>query len=250
VESREFSRISSLAQALWADPRAAAPVLAEAVAMATLRKLNPEQEVEHVASRLFSEASRAAPMVAPKSPFFRLSPQERFILAGLHQARWGYERLARVLGLNPLQIAEVAWGARLQLSMSPGTQLRVPFPAASVPGMNCPEYHPGRPWTQRFLDEELSLREKSYLQSHAEICLGCRQTLERAREFYHGVGKWVPRLQQSEEAYWQRELGRVQERSWSFQSDETNFTKSLISLFSRWDMRLLLAFALLVWLRA
>ncbi len=218
--------------------------------MVSLQDLCSERMIERMGRGLLERAERGLAAIAPQSPFYRLSAHERFVLGALHQARWSYARVARVLELEENQVAELAWGARLQLATAPGTSLRVPFPSAAAPGMECPEYHPGRPWTQRFLDEELSPRERAFLQGHAEGCMGCRKTLERAREFYHGVGKWVPRLTDEERVYWERELSRVQDRSVRFRDQEPSFAESLLPFFRRWDIRLLFAVALAALVRA
>lgn len=246
MEANEIRRISSIARALWADPREAGPVVAETLAAVSLQSLSDEQMIESLGRGLLERASHQAAAVSIEAPFFRLSTTERFVLGALHHARWSYARLGRVLGLTEIQVAEFAWGARLELATSPSTGVRVPFPAASAPGRDCPEYHPGHPWTQRFMDEELSSREQSFLQAHAEVCVGCRQTLMRAREFYHGVGKWVPRLTDDEQSYWDRELTRVQERSFQLKSREMSVVESLAIFSRRWDIRLLFALVVVV----
>jgi len=117
------------------------------------------------------------PALQVASPFFRLAPEERFLIAALSGPRWSYARSAKVLGWTREQVEEVAWRARVSLGLASGAQM----PSGSLTKATCPEYIPERPWTQAFLDEELDKRRTLFLQNHLMGCEGCRKALDRAR---------------------------------------------------------------------
>jgi hypothetical protein len=235
-------QLSELANALWQDPQEGIPAAADTVATVSLLNLSSEEAIERAAKGILDHAVRRPPRRTPDSYFFRLLPEERLVLAALHYARWSYGRLARILGLTENQVAELAWGARLQLATSAAPEKRTMFPTASS-GASCPEYHPGRPWTQRFLDEESSPQERAFLQSHLESCASCLVALNRARTFYFDVQALVPRLNAPQAGVWNQQLGRVHRRSTRLRPHDVTFVESLQALFRRWDMRVLAACA-------
>jgi hypothetical protein len=147
-------------------------------------------------------------------PFFRLLPEERFILVALHLERWSYERIARVLQCTDEQVATRAWRIRVHLASQPLPKSVEPSrrttPVLGAVGVapkrsSCPEFHALNPWTQRFLDEEYGSRELVFLQNHLMACDDCRTALNRCRELYFHVEKMIPR---SEVDGWE-DLGRI-----------------------------------------
>jgi len=241
-----------MGSALWADSQDAQIQAMDTIAAVSLVESEPEKAAERAAVALLErakasrlQASTAAVASKIHLPFFRLSPEERLVLVGLHgqSARWSYERLGRVLNLTIESIQELAWSARVRLcgagKYPAGPQGR---------GLHCPEYLAQRPWTQRFLDDEIgSGQERFFLQNHLMACDGCRATLTRARDVFGAVGKQLPprveltdveRLQQQcREAYLLRYPG------------ERTFLQSLRIFFSRRETILFLLGLLgLLWL--
>jgi hypothetical protein len=76
----------------------------------------------------------------------------------------------------------------------------VVYPAGStILGPNCPEYDAHRPWTQRFLDDEIPPgRERIFFQNHLMACASCRDALSRCREAYYAIEKELPRVSPAE----------------------------------------------------
>jgi hypothetical protein len=158
MRTEELRTVAQLGRALWADPRQADPQTIDTVSAATMLDLSEEREFERALKALLDRATRGG--MASNSaanfafgstagnPFFRLFPEERFLLMVLHTLHWSYERLGRLLEMDAEEIERTAWGIRVKLSGL------TPFgcPPTSA---NCPEYDVQRPWTQRFLDEEI-----------------------------------------------------------------------------------------------
>lgn len=195
----DLKTVAQIGRALWADPAQADPQTAETVSAVSLLHLTEERALERAAKALLDQASKrgmaAHTLDALKvggsrieNPLYALFPQERFLLVALHSGRWSYARLARILSVSDQEIEETAWGIRLKLSrLNPiGSELRTP---------NCPEYDVRRPWTQRFLDEEIHEgRQRIFLQNHLMVCATCQRALSRCRDIYYAVDKLIPRL--------------------------------------------------------
>jgi hypothetical protein len=183
---------SSLSKALWSDADISERVSIDALVAASLASDSaPDARIGRAVQAMLERANREGRAATTRNnlavihePFFRLSPEERILLVGLHLGHWSYARLARILQVSEEKIEEMAWVARSRLSngvypSGPG-QL----------GTNCPEYDALRPWTQRFLDDEVSSsRERIFLQNHLMACEGCRQALSRFKELYFQVEK-------------------------------------------------------------
>jgi hypothetical protein len=169
-------------------------------------------------------------------------PEERFLLAALHLGRWSCARLARIFGLPVEQIEALAWGARVRLISS---QKGLPYPAgASTQGPNCPEYDSRRPWTQRFLDEEIaSGRERLFFQNHLMACESCREALGRCRESYYAIERLLPRFSDEDRGDRQmlRSLEAIAKRSLALRlpADRT-FAESLAVFVRRRDIQVVL----------
>jgi hypothetical protein len=247
VETRDLNALTEFGKALWADPGESISRPVDTVATVSLLTLSPRRMAERAARGLLDSATRSGPSAnssAAHLAFYRLMPEERMVLAGLHYARWSYERLSRILSVTPERVAEIAWGARLHLATDPAGRTLIAHPVGSR-GMGCPEYHPGRPWTQRFLDEEMNAREKSFLQAHVATCNSCRQALTRARNLYYAVEALVPRVPEGERESRTRQLRSVWDRSRTMRSHaELTFFQSLGIFSQRADVRVLLSAAL------
>ncbi len=190
---RTLSRVS---QALWSAKEQSERVLLDTVAATSLLGLEDDRTAERAMISLLDQAERAgdagnslANLAVLNQPFYRLTPEERFILVALHEGHWSYLRIARVLGTNPEDVEETAWHARVQVGATLGR-----YPTGSgQPGKSCPEYDADRPWTQKFFDEQMGNSERVFLQNHLMACGSCREALHRCREIYYAVEKVIPR---------------------------------------------------------
>lgn len=258
MKLEDLKILSHLGTALWVDSHHAQRITVETLAAVSLLDLTPERSLERLSSLMLERASRdgiRANATAVGQAFFRLLPEERFVLSALHVARWSYSRIARVLGQPTEKVEEIAWGARLDLASALGNPVSAPYPigsAQSAQGVaqGCPEYEMRRPWTQRFLDEELHSREKFFLQTHINECHSCRQALTRARSFYFTVDRMIPRLaddSQSGQA-WLASLSRVLQGAGILKSPaERTFRETLAIFVRRSDIQYaLLALTLLI----
>jgi hypothetical protein len=216
--------LARLGPALWLDPEVSERALLEGVTAVLLarsvrgdppaagtRNQGAERILEALLGALLerarreesSLAARAAALSHPVfSAFYRLAPEERAVLVGLHRNRWSYRRLSAALGVGPERLQEIAWAARLCLVYSPeGAGVSPAFgshsaallhPGGAATGGACPELHPARPWVQRFLDEECSGQERLFLETHCRACQGCARALARARALRHAADRLLP----------------------------------------------------------
>jgi hypothetical protein len=192
-----LENFSKLGKALWADTQYSKKYTLDTVSAVALLSLTPERALEKAATALLERAkvggnalNSSINVQRLNESFFRLSLEERFILVTLHCGHWSYSRISRILGCTEEFVQEAAWRARLQISI-PNT---VSAPV-TLKGQ-CPEYHQRRPWTQRFLDEEISnAGERFFLQNHLLVCSSCFQVLNRCRDVYFRVddrmSEWV-----------------------------------------------------------
>ncbi len=179
----DIRTFSELGYVLQEDP-------SETLAAVSMMELTPDRALERAASALLDRASTH--FNYSDSSFFRLLPQERFLLVVLHRGRWSYGRVGRILKLSSLEIEKLAWKTRIALALSLNPPIAYPTgPTAS--GMNCPEYSPTHPWTQRFLDEEIaSGQERIFFQNHLMACDSCRKALNRCRDLYYKIEAALP----------------------------------------------------------
>jgi hypothetical protein len=193
VHPEDLKAYAKIGRALWLDSIHSERSSLETLTAISLLDLTPERALEKASAALLEKAKRG---ITPSSlshtdlllrQFYRLTPEERLILAALHTGGWSYLRLGRILQIDVNQVEEVAWSARLQLCAS------LPYPAGPrLMGPRCPEYVSARPWTQRFLDDEIaSTRDRIFLQNHIFACLSCREALDRCRKVYFKVEEEV-----------------------------------------------------------
>jgi hypothetical protein len=177
--------------------------------------------------------------------FFKLQPEERFILVALHLGRWTYERVARVIQTKPEVVEAAAWRARSQIGISQGL---TPI-GAKIASANCPEYDLDRPWTQRFLDEEMGTgREAVFLRNHLMACDSCRRSLARCRDIYFRVEGLLPRVAEDDGIL--EILAQVSSEGKKLRSSgDFTFGDSLVAFFGQRSIQilLLLAFALVIY---
>jgi hypothetical protein len=205
MRTDDLHLISKLGQALYANPAQAKSRSIETVAaISTLPEITENLFLERALTLMLHQAERdgsktSAPGIS--NPFFRLSPKERFVLFLLHSGRASYKRLARLLETTPEEVQTIAWIARTQIASSPEVRMLAPHPTGSSNlKQSCPEFDTIRPWTQKFLDDEMGNTELTFVQNHTAICEGCRRTLLQTREFYYAVEKRVPVIGSNEDA--------------------------------------------------
>jgi hypothetical protein len=202
LPKEDLRALADVGKALWMDSNESRAATLETLSAVTMLDLTPDRALEKAAAALLervtsrgnalnTRANLRAGMGMSQS-FYRLTPEERFLLAALHLGRWSYARLGRILEETAEQVEAQAWSARIKLlSMLPG----VAYPAgAPAQGASCPDYDPHRPWTQRFLDEEIRVgRELVFFQNHLMACTSCRNALSRCREAYYAIERAIPR---------------------------------------------------------
>lgn len=197
MDQKQLTQLVALSHAFWPDASMRARVTAETVSAVSVLGLETGRQLERSASLLFHRSERDGPGAIAEAavrPYYRLLASERFILLALHRSRWSYSRIGRVLGIDPGEVEATAWAARLHLISQPGRTMYLPHPTGSrISGERCPEYDVRRPWTQRFMDEELEGRERAFLQSHSLACEPCRTALSRARAVYFAAEAELPR---------------------------------------------------------
>ena len=258
VSTEDIKAFSKIGRALWSDPEHSDHSTLETLTAVTLLELTAERAIEKAASVLLDQAKRQKASVSAflnsnilATRFFRLPHEERLILAALHGGQWSYARLARILGCDAFQIEQMAWSARLQLVVS------VPYPTGPHPiGPRCPDYDSTRPWTQRFLDDEIaSSRDRIFLQNHLFACLACRDALSRSRKVFFHVEQEVLKILEDQAGH-SREvdvveaLNSVVRQNWiNKHPSERSFIESLAIFVKRPDIQWLLlgAGTLMVW---
>lgn len=207
IHREDLKTLVEVGKALWRDPRESQSATLETLSAVSLLDLTPERAAEKAAAALLERVNRRGAAANFRSnlqsglgasePFYRLEPEERGLLVALHLGRWSYARLGRIYGESPEQIEALAWNSRVKLiSMLKNVQ----YPAgASTQGPNCPDYDAHRPWTQRFLDEEIpNGRERVFFQNHLMACQSCRDALNRCREAYYAIERVMPRISPDE----------------------------------------------------
>lgn len=195
VEAQALAeQVWTMQRALWVDQRRALRVGRDTLAALAAAQTPWSLASERAWSSLLEQASREGSRArgdAVWQPFFRLAPEERLVLASLYHLRWSYERLGRLLGIEPEQVATLAWGSRLHVALQLRGEQRLTL-GVPRPGPGCPEYHPGRPWPQRWLDEQMGNAERAFIQTHLAHCGSCAQALKQVRQIYFQVRGQVP----------------------------------------------------------
>ncbi len=249
MRKEDLNTFSKIGNALWMDPVYSERSAIETLAAVNLLDLTPERTLEKAATALLvrakSEGTAANTLMNAdflSGTFFRLTLEERFLLVALHIGRWSYERLSRILKKTPDEIQEMSWSARLQLSTS------LVYPSGpKTQGIRCPEYHSRRPWTQKFLDEEIeSHRDQLFLQNHLLACASCSQALSRCRDVYFKIDKEISKIVGNLSSLESLERVMDHEVLRKYPS-ERSFLDSLNLFTRRWDVRVvLMAFLILL----
>lgn len=197
--------VSEMATGLWPESARADEATLETFSALVMLDLTPERRVVRLAATLLDRAEREGPKAIvsrANDPFYRLDAEERLLLIALYRSKWSYGRLSQVFDQSIEKIQEAAWASRLHLAYAPEVSsgarhlgpVSLIHPTGSpLSGHSCPPYHPGRPWTQRYLDQECLPQERLYFEAHARDCEDCRKALDRARKLYYFVESLVPR---------------------------------------------------------
>jgi hypothetical protein len=215
-QAQDLQTFAQLGTALWVAPERARPVVIETLSAVSLLDLSGERAMDRATAILLKRAESRGAVEATRislstgqfgNPFFKLSALERFVLVTLHSGRWSYARMARVTGLSAEDVESLAWRSRVRLGAESGVLSAGPKSL----GVACPEYDFERPWTQRFLDEEMpSSRDRLFLQNHVMACDVCRHALNRCRDLYFHTEKMIPTLPNGAQSTLVRELAFIQ----------------------------------------
>lgn len=249
IHKEDLRALVEVGKALWMDSRESRAATLETLSAVSLMDLTPERTLERAAQALLERVTSRGNAVNTRAnlragmgmghAFYRMEPEERLLLAALHLGRWSYARLARILEQEAAQVEAQAWRARLKLlSQVPG----VTYPAgASGQGPHCPQYDSNRPWTQRFLDEEIpSGRERVFFQNHLMACTSCRDALGRCREAYFAIERVIPREEKDAPIVESLSMISRQGHGLKHPTDRT-FAETLAIFTRRSDIRLVLA---------
>jgi hypothetical protein len=244
IPSRDLETYSKIGSALWLDPSYSEQSSLETLAAVSLLELSAERTLEKASAALLARAKNVGVTSHTQlnreflnQHFFRLSAEDRFILVSLHLGKWSYQRLGRIFSKTEDEIQELAWGARLQFSSS------MRYPAGpSGSSAQCPSYDSSRPWTQRFLDDEIaSGRDRLFLQTHLLACDSCNQALNRWRESYFKIEKELIRIVGQPQNLSSLETA-LDEGFVHQYRHHLSFLNSLKIFSRRWDIRLVFCF--------
>jgi hypothetical protein len=261
MRTEDLQLISTLGQALYANPAQAESRSLETVAAISTLESVPEKEfLERALGLMLHQAERdglRSNAGAMASPFFRMPPKQRFILFLLHSGRMSYRKLSNLLGTTPEELQTIAWEARTHIASTPEVRQRAPHPSGSSRlKQDCPEFDLTRPWTQKLLDDEMGSKELAFIQNHTAVCPDCRRALSSTRELYYAVEKTIPlRIANNRAAelgsHLEKVLRRSRIRAGNLPSDLT-FPEAVAAFFAKrenavWMVILFVALAALSW---
>jgi hypothetical protein len=244
----DLQTLAELAAALWVAPEEARPVVVETLSAVSLLELSQDKAIERATAVLLKRAEARGAIAATRSalsrgqfgaPFFMLSPAERFTLVALHSGRWSYARISRIMNIAEDEVEALAWRSRQLLGADAGLIAAGP----KTLGVSCPEYDFEKPWTQRFLDEEISGgQQRMFLRNHLMACDVCRTALNRCRDLYFTAEKMLPVLNVEENGSLLRELAAIQRKGLVFRrSSMITFWDAWAALFRQRDVQLMAA---------
>lgn len=195
---KSFTRIGCL---IWGDLKKSLAMSQESLAVVSMLRLDPSLAIERASKILIERAEKnPPPTLALQHPFYRFSALERFLLVALHLENWGYARLARTLGVDAKLIEPWIWALRIRLCFQEIQDSGLEYPRGPIRlGPSCPEYEVTAPWTQRLLDEEMSNRDRIFIQNHLMGCSACRGSLELTRRMIFKIDRLIPAQATNEE---------------------------------------------------
>ncbi|NDF15210.1 hypothetical protein EB061_07805 [bacterium] len=230
---KSFTRISC---AIWGDLKKSTVVGQESLALVSMLRLEPSAAIERASKILIERAEKSPPSaLSLQHPFYRFSALERFLLVALHRESWGYVRIARTLGIDAKLIEPWIWALRIRLCFQEIQDSGLEYPRGPTRlGASCPEYVVTAPWTQRLLDEEMSNRDRIFIQNHLMACATCRHSLELTRRMVFKIDSLIPNQASNEEI---EEAATGLQESWQdsekvFDPSKITFAGSIASFLS------------------
>lgn len=243
---RDLKTYAFIGRGLWPDPMRSSTLSVETLSAVFLLDLTEERAIEKASAALLERAQRQGSLATTMgaletrqfNAFFKLDPEERFILMALHLGRWSYARVGRVMKQSEDYIERLAWKARIRLVASVGMNSI----GGKLATSNCPEYDKDRPWTQRFLDEEIRAgRELLFLQNHLMACNSCQQTMTRTRNIYFKVESLLPQLEEEQRLLGL--LGSVSQMGLRTRTQiKPTFKSSMLVFLNKKDVQFVLGF--------
>ena len=220
----------------------------ETLATVSLLELDESLSIERAVAALLSRARKSTGAMNPSQidlPFYRLEVWERFILTALHSCRWSYSKVGRIMDLPASKVGPLAWRARLHLSelMVQETGSAKYPTGAPQSKSSCPEYFKNDPWTQKFLDDEFRGRDQMFFQNHLMACDDCRKCLNRARDFYYDIERFIPSSNDSKKELdgIQHSLTESWERIQAFNEPKELVRRSFSALTKRREVQMIFA---------
>lgn len=267
MNTEDLKILAEMGMALWAEPDRVKRATVDTLMAASLQALTPEGILERTISALLQQAegegiaaNTQSNLAVIDQPFFRLYPRDRLLLVATHRIKWTYARIGKALGETEVNIEEQVWNARLQLAAASGLAGKLTHSSSELPklstlkagatypvgafdaGPRCPDYNIRRPWTQKFLDDEIkSGRDRLFLQNHVMACDGCRRSLNQCREMYFKVESMIPAFQDDKDLV--KNLFSVNQKTRALVNPAEmslleNFIYSLVVFFERTDARI------------
>lgn len=236
--------LTRISRSLWGDLDRSVAISEDALTSVSLLQLSDERTLERASKVLIERAEKNPPkLLTLQHPFYRLAPLERFLLTALHIEKWPYSKICRTLSLDSNLLESWAWAIRMKFMFQElSTDLKYPRGPAKL-GPMCPDYNASAPWTQRLLDDELTKRDRVFLQGHLVACEECRKSLELARKLFFKIESLIPVKDafQETEAAAARIHSAWQAGESAFRPIKTTFTESMVVFLSKTQIQFTLA---------
>lgn len=194
MEEKNLRSISQVSKGFWFNQNQSLDAARESLAQVAFLNLSSEQAHDQTIRLMLKKAlheGQAANQGALNHPFYRMNPEERFLLSALHYGQLSYQRIAQILNLSLEQISVLAAQSRLKLAFD--LRISIPHAPQSI-RENCPSYDSQAPWPERFLDEQIDEKHGT-LQNHLMACPICQVCLSKYREYYYQIERIIPHLE-------------------------------------------------------
>jgi hypothetical protein len=247
----ELKSLSYMSEALFPGSLAeGGSALRDTVGAISVLGVGGEKLEDRAAKALLERSSKMSSSFTSRKvhlPFFRFPPRERLVLIALNRSKWTFSRIGVLLDLPKEHVEEIAWRVRISLAASGG--FSGVYPSQGVQKKpSCPDFNPFRPWTQRFLDQEISKMERMFLESHLLSCDYCKEALMRSRGVYYAADKHVPEVRDEDVNKITRELSVIFEKGAKLSNPVQQSVLYLVfSFFTRRDFWFF-AIAMAIWI--